>query len=123
MKLGDIEQSATRSQWFIRANQSPDNNAQLSSELLLSGDSVHYIQPVNTERKIILDCYDKYSIYQQVLALSQLRTKVLLDTGLELIMVIFDYSQNPCVEWKNTPGLGETEQVDRDYFTVYLKAV
>lgn len=120
MKLGNVEQSLIRSDWRIVDNQSPDNNALVSSELLLSGDTVHYIQPVNNGVKMVLECYDSYAKYKAILALSRARELVFLDTGTELIPVRFGYEQNPCVKWKNSQNWNDTPDDWRDYFTVHL---
>jgi hypothetical protein len=122
MILGGIQET-NEEWWRIRDDQSPSNNANLNSELLLSGDEVFYIQPINNLGEIILDCVDTNSVYRQILALSQLRIPTLLDTGLMLINVVFDYSQKPCVKWADYRKLANPPLDFIDEFTVYLRAI
>lgn len=99
---------------------SPDNNALLASETLLSGDTVHYIQPLNNGGKLTLECFNTHKKYKTVLALSQAREPVFLNAGTELIPVLFDYAQNPCVKWADTRKLKNPPSEMKDFFTVHL---
>ena len=123
MKLGDIEQSAYQSDWRVVDDMSPENNALLSSDLLLSGATVHYIQAVENGQKFTLRCYDTAAIYRQFLALSRLREPVIFDDDASEIPVIFDYSESPCLKWDDSRSLANPEDGARDFFTIYLKTL
>ena len=121
IELGDDDSGVPACR--IRDDQSPDNNALLATELLLSGDEVHYLQHVNNVGAIILDCYGSNALYKQVLSLAQMREPFFFDTGTEQIPVLFDYEQKPCIQWKDTRKLSNPPADFSDFFTIYLKAI
>lgn len=119
MQLDNITISHCR----IKDEQSPNNNAQLNAELLLSGDEVCYIQPINNDGKIILECFGSNALYQSLVTLSRLKEPVILDAGSLQIPVLFDYRESPCIKWNDTRKFSNPPATFEDFFTINLKAI
>jgi hypothetical protein len=119
MILGGVSFDALR----IVDDHSPDNKVLLSTELLLSGDEVHYVQQVNNAGKIVIEAFDTYAVYSQLKALADAGEPLVLDTGTSQISVIFDYRENPCLKWKDSKKSTTTPANYEDIFTLNLKAL